>query len=145
MSEFELDARLVRDTHHLGRLDDIHLLLMDNALVTWLILVPQTAASELYQLEPTQQQALLAASNRLSDYLMHQHPCDKLNVAAIGNIVNQLHLHLVARRRDDFCWPGVVWGERDRLAYEPSQVAEIAHGVAEALGDSFTLDEQFYS
>lgn len=123
---FALDERLARDCHILVDLDLSRLLLMNNALLPWFILVPRVGAVELHELTPTQQSQLLKEINLLSRFLQRHFSPDKLNVAAIGNIVRQLHIHLVARRRDDLCWPGVVWGERRRAAYDQPSLDRIA-------------------
>jgi len=115
---FTLDARLARDCHPLADLSLSRLLLMNNALLPWFILAPRVEAVELYELAPAQQSQLLEEINLLSRFLQQHFAPDKLNVAAIGNIVRQLHIHLVARRRDDICWPGVVWGVERREAYD---------------------------
>ncbi len=140
---FSLDPRLEADTHPLGKLDGMHLRLMDNALVTWLILVPETSESEIYRLPVAHQLRLWAAVDQLGRYLAVHHPCDKLNVAAIGNVVAQLHVHVIARRNDDYAWPGVVWGRPERAAYPPEEVGRLAQALAATLGPGFEIERHW--
>ncbi|MDH5711308.1 MAG: HIT domain-containing protein [Gammaproteobacteria bacterium] len=138
LTHFELDPRLNHDCFTLGHLKTSRLLLLNNALVPWFILVPDTAVTEIYQLPQIQQLELLEEINLLSDYLYKNFTVDKLNIASIGNIVNQMHIHLVARRIGDFCWPGVVWGADGRQTYDPSQVAAIKSKLIDQLGGVFS-------
>ncbi len=115
---FTLDERLARDCHRLASLPLSELLLMNNALVPWFILVPRVEVSELHELPPPRQQDLLGEINLVCRFVQHDFTPDKLNVAAIGNIVRQLHVHVVGRRVNDICWPGVVWGMNQREAYD---------------------------
>ena len=108
---FELDPRLAVDSHLLAEGPLSQLRLMDDLRFPWLLLVPQVAgASELADLDGAQQGQLLAEIDRANRALRAWQPCDKLNLGALGNIVRQLHLHLVARREGDAAWPGPVWG-----------------------------------
>jgi diadenosine tetraphosphate (Ap4A) HIT family hydrolase len=132
-----LDPRLAADCIQLGTLHGSRLLLMNNALVPWFILVPDTPHTEFYELPAAQQSAVLAAVNALSGLLKQRLAAQKTNVAAIGNVVSQLHVHVVGRRADDFCWPGVVWGAQQREAYSQDEAARIAALVCEGLGEAF--------
>jgi diadenosine tetraphosphate (Ap4A) HIT family hydrolase len=134
---FGLDPRLAADCHRLGQLGDAELLLMDNAHFLWLILVPHCTQREWYELDLAQQQALLTSINTLSGFIKQQFPSDKLNIASIGNIVSQLHIHIIGRRHDDPCWPGAVWGTLHRKPYIASHVQLINTGLIEHLGNSF--------
>ena len=138
-SDFVLDATLANDCHLLGELNDVLLLLMDNALVPWFILVPKTSVVELSDLSEPERRALYEAINLVSLLLRQNWPVEKLNVAAIGNVVRQLHVHVVGRREDDFCWPGVVWGRQERQAYTAGQVAEIRAQLKSAWGTGFRV------
>jgi len=113
--------QLEADTHRLGRVGSGTLLLHRNAALPWFILVPDTGVSELHQLDSPLRQTLAADQDALAGYLQDTLGCHKVNVAAIGNLVPQLHVHVVGRRRDDPCWPGVVWG---RLPAGPDYPAE---------------------
>ena len=107
---FALHPRLVADFHRLGRVGSIHVLLRRNAMLPWFILIPESNALELYELTPDLRQALDAVADPLARFVKVYFSCDKMNVAAIGNIVPQLHLHVIGRRRDDCCWPQAAWG-----------------------------------
>jgi len=137
MSGFVLDSRLESDCHLLGRIDNSLLLLMDNSLVPWLILVPMVEVTEFHELEQDTQLQLLEQINLLSAYLKEEYAPDKINVAAIGNIVRQMHIHVVGRSEQDYCWPNVVWGAEGRQAYAEGEVAAIATSIHEMLGEMF--------
>jgi diadenosine tetraphosphate (Ap4A) HIT family hydrolase len=90
---------------------------MNDANFPWLILVPRrVGVSEIIDLG-SEQSVLMAEISLVSQALKDETRCDKLNVAAIGNVVPQLHVHVVARRKDDAAWPKPVWGAVPRLAY----------------------------
>lgn len=125
MTEFKLDPRLNNDCFTLGKMQTSRLLLMNNALVPWFILVPEVEVTEIYQLDNETQQQLLAEINQLSAFITQEYVTDKLNVAAIGNIVNQLHVHIVGRTKNDFCWPNVVWGTDQKKTYSDHEVKTI--------------------
>ena len=122
---FELDARLAGDCLILGKLDCSLLLLLNNSLLPWFILVPVTQATEIYQMHKQQQLQLLEEINLLSDFIYSEFSIEKLNVAAIGNIVKQLHVHVIGRSSSDFCWPGVVWGTDQSEPYGDAEIARI--------------------
>ena len=107
---FVLDERLSQDCHQLADLSFCRLLLMNNALLPWFILVPKVDKTELHELTEAQQLALMKEIDLISRFAQQHFTPEKLNVAAIGNIVRQMHVHIVARETDDICWPGVVWG-----------------------------------
>jgi diadenosine tetraphosphate (Ap4A) HIT family hydrolase len=122
MSEngWSLHPQLVADTALVCDLPLSRLLAMNDANFPWLILVPRrVGVSEMIDLGA--EQALLMDEIALvSRALKDETRCDKLNVAAIGNMVSQLHIHVVARREDDAAWPKPVWGALPRCEYEPA-------------------------
>ncbi|MBS4051880.1 MAG: HIT domain-containing protein [Methylomonas sp.] len=125
MSFFHLHPRLHQDTFLVGHFALCKILLMNDKHYPWAILVPQRPdITEIYQLEPGDRQQLLEESCRLAEALVALYHPDKLNIAAIGNLVPQLHLHHVARYRTDIAWPGPVWGKFAASAYT-EQEAEI--------------------
>ena len=140
-TEFKLDSRLANDCFELGHFKFSRLLLLNNALVPWFILVPETTATEIYDLPHPHQLELLDEINIISRYLKQNFTVDKLNVAAIGNIVKQLHIHIVARQIDDFCWPAVVWGAEGSQAYTENQVELIKQQLRDHLADTFTISQ----
>ena len=110
-SAWSLDPQLERDTFALGDLPLSRVLLMNDANYPWLILVPRRPALvEIIDLAENEQAQLMAEIARASHALKAVTACDKLNVAAIGNVVAQLHVHIVARRQSDAAWPKPVWG-----------------------------------
>lgn len=129
MTEFRLDPRLERDTFELGRLNGQILLLMNNALVPWLILVPRSHHLEVHHLSEGEQLKLWNSASALSQHLLARFDVTKINLGAIGNLVPQLHLHVVGRRAGDHAWPGVVWGHPESTPYLPEQVRAIAQGL----------------
>jgi diadenosine tetraphosphate (Ap4A) HIT family hydrolase len=117
---FALDPQLVADTHAVGEFTLSRVLLMDDARFPWLILVPRRAGMrELIDLAPAEQHTLLDEIARCASALREIFAPDKLNVAALGNVVAQLHVHVIARRREDAAWPRPVWGVGSREAYAP--------------------------
>lgn len=132
-----LDPRLQADCLPLGALHGSRLLLMNNALVPWFVLVPDTEHTELYELPTPEQAALLVAVNALSGLLRDRLGAHKVNVATLGNVVAQLHVHVVGRREDDFCWPAVVWGAQKRRSYEAGELDRLVAALREGLGRAF--------
>ena len=121
--EWELHPQLARDTIAIGDLSLSRALLMNDANYPWLLLVPRRAGVvELVDLSGPDQAQLMAEIVRVSDGLRTVAPCDKLNVAAIGNVVPQLHVHIVARCRTDPAWPRPVWGLLPPRAYDPAEL-----------------------
>jgi diadenosine tetraphosphate (Ap4A) HIT family hydrolase len=121
MADFELDPRLAADTHVIGDLELSRVLLMDDARFPWLILVPRRAdMRDLIDLRTDEQHVLLHEIGRCANTLRNMEKPDKLNIAALGNIVAQLHVHVIARTRQDAAWPRPVWGVGERIGYDPA-------------------------
>ena len=119
---FVLDPRLATDTHLIGDLPLSQLRLFDDARFPWFVLVPRIAgARELIDLDDGDQRTLLAEISRVGRVLESELRPDKLNVAALGNVVPQLHVHVIARFTNDAAWPHPVWGRGERVAYEPGE------------------------
>jgi diadenosine tetraphosphate (Ap4A) HIT family hydrolase len=115
---FTLDPRLAADTAFVADWELSRVLLMDDARFPWLILVPRRKdLVELDDLATHEQAQLLSEIGRAMAALRNCAPCDKLNVGALGNIVRQLHVHVVARREGDLAWPGPVWGSGAATRY----------------------------
>ena len=134
MNDFELDSRLANDCLALGKLNISQVLLVNNSLLPWFILVPQTSVTEVTDLPASDQAALLEEINLLSAFIKSNFDISKLNIAAIGNIVNQLHVHVVGRDPSDFCWPNVVWGTNEREPYTEGKSKEIIEALKKQLG-----------
>jgi diadenosine tetraphosphate (Ap4A) HIT family hydrolase len=102
--------------------------------VRWLILVPETDATEWHELPAPLRDQLLTASSMLGAMLKHDDGCDKVNIAAIGNMVPQFHFHVIGRWKTDSYWPGVVWGRSiPGCGYEDEEVRKIAAQVLSSL------------
>lgn len=111
MSRFEIHPQLLHDCHRLGQLRLCHVLLHKNAAVPWLILVPETASSgDLLDLPGQVRNAAMDEAAIVARFIKNEFAVSKINFAAIGNVVPQLHLHVVGRRTDDPCWPAPIWG-----------------------------------
>lgn len=135
---FVLDSRLEQDTLSLGDFPLCRLLLMNDSHYPWFILVPRRAeVSELFQLDADDQQVLWRETTALAETLKDTFGADKMNVATLGNVVGQLHMHLIARRRDDAAWPAPVWGRYPAEPYTEEQVAAIRRKLELVLTDDF--------
>jgi diadenosine tetraphosphate (Ap4A) HIT family hydrolase len=118
---FVLDPRLAADTHVVGDLELSRVLLMNDTRFPWLILVPRRPGlRELIELGRGDQQTLLDEINRCSHVLHALEKPAKLNIATLGNVVAQLHVHLIARFTGDAAWPRPVWGVGTPVPYEPT-------------------------
>lgn len=123
-SGWSLDSQLARDTAMIGDLPLARVLAMNDANYPWLILVPRHPGTvEIIDLDDEQQAQLMDEIAMLARVLKDITACDKLNIAAIGNVVPQLHVHIVARSRRDAAWPQPVWGAAPALPYEPAELA----------------------
>ena len=121
-----IHPRLEADCIYLGRFVLCHLLLMNDRNYPWYILVPdRDDIREIYQLEQADRAQLVDESCRLSDFLMRTHDGEKLNLAALGNQVPQLHLHHIVRYASDPAWPAPVWGKVPLLPYDDDAINEI--------------------
>ncbi len=132
---YSLHERLASDTLAVTSLDLCQVRLMDDSRFPWLILVPGVVGiSEIHQLSSAQVRQLGEESCRLARVMEGIFQPDKLNVASLGNLVPQLHLHHVARFRDDPCWPGPVWGCGEGRPYPPQEADSLCQRVRAALG-----------
>lgn len=122
---FTLDSRLNNDCFTLAETPSSVWLLLNNSHFPWFIIVPKTTVEELYLLPLDLQAKLQQQSSLMSEFIINHFACDKLNVAAIGNIVKQMHLHIIGRRESDLCWPGVVWGTEHKSNYTCVDVLDI--------------------
>ena len=126
---FELHSRLQADTRLLGDLPLCRVLLAKDSQYPWLILVPRVAnLREIHHLAPAQQQQLMLESCAVATLMEQALRPDKINVAALGNLVPQLHLHHVARFSTDKAWPGPIWGAHPSLPYDESTLQREAAG-----------------
>lgn len=125
--DFALDPRLEADTLHIGDLALSRVLLMDDARFPWLILVPRRPdVSEITDLAEADAAALWEEIRLTTGVMQALAKPDKVNVAALGNVVSQLHVHVVGRFRSDPAWPGPVWGHGSRTPYPLHARAQLA-------------------
>lgn len=117
---FVIDPHIVEDSVEVASLRLADLRLMNDAQFPWLVLVPRKAgAVELIDLDPAERALLMTEIAAASNALKIATECHKLNVAALGNAVRQLHVHVIARFTTDPAWPGPVWGTGAPVAYQP--------------------------
>jgi diadenosine tetraphosphate (Ap4A) HIT family hydrolase len=133
-STWTLDPRLASDTVPVGDLPLTQVLLSSDANYPWLILVPRRPGLiELIDLADKDQVQLLGEIATAARTLKSVTQCDKLNIAALGNSVAQLHVHVIARRHSDAAWPKPVWGVTPPTAYQPAVrdgvIKAIRHGL----------------
>jgi diadenosine tetraphosphate (Ap4A) HIT family hydrolase len=130
-ASFTLDPRLDADTRHVGDLPLCSVLLMDDARFPWLILVPRRlGVSEITDLDAADAEALIGELRLATRVMLELSKPDKVNVAALGNVVAQLHVHVVGRFRSDPAWPGPVWGHGGRSPYPAHAAASLVERAA---------------
>jgi diadenosine tetraphosphate (Ap4A) HIT family hydrolase len=139
---FVLDPRLQQDTLPVGDFSLCRLLLMNDANYPWFVLVPRREeVCELFQLDAGDQQALWQETTMLAETLKDAFGADKMNIATLGNVVGQLHMHVIARRRDDAVWPAPVWGRLPAQPYSDEQVLAIKDRLRLVLAENFCFIE----
>ncbi|HSC74969.1 MAG TPA: HIT domain-containing protein [Pseudomonadales bacterium] len=130
---FELHAQLAKDCTVIGDLPLSKLLLMNDANYPWFVLVPMRADKrEWYELGDPDQQQLLQEANALAKFMQGKTDAKKMNIGALGNMVPQLHVHVIARFESDAAWPTPVWGKMSAVPYDEKNLA-----VMVALGKEF--------
>lgn len=131
---FSLDSRLEADSDRILWLGLCDLRLMNDRRWPWLILVPQRPdIAEVHDLTPLDQAMLTFETNMVSQALKRVTGCTKINTGALGNIVRQLHVHVIARHEGDPAWPGPVWGHGAREPYDSAERHVFAEKVKAAL------------
>lgn len=131
---FVLDPKLEKGGFALGRISGCRLLLKNNALFPWLILVPEVEGVEdLHRLGPQRYTEVLEAVRHVSEFTESHFSPEKLNVACIGNLVRQMHIHIVGRTTGDPAWPGTVWAFDGKKEYTEDEVEEIRETARIAL------------
>lgn len=129
-----MHERLAADTHTIGRLTLSRVLLMNDSSVPWLILVPEVpGATEIHDLNILDRTVLMEEITRASLAMQELYAPDKLNVGVLGNIVPQLHVHIIARYRSDRAWPGPIWGTGPVKPYDPEETASVCDRLARRL------------
>jgi diadenosine tetraphosphate (Ap4A) HIT family hydrolase len=128
---FDLDSRLAADTLPVGDLELSSVLLLDDSRFPWLVLVPRRAgASELTDLSDDDAALLMREIRLAVGVMLELGRPDKVNVGALGNIVGQLHVHVVGRYASDPAWPGPVWGHGQRKPYPAHAAASLVERAA---------------
>ena len=126
MNDFRLNSRLQADTLSVGDQPLSRMLLMNDARYPWAILVPRiTGATEIHHLSERDRQQLMIESCELSEFITQNFPVTKMNVAVLGNIVPQLHMHHIGRNETDPAWPGPVWGHSPAVSYEKQEAEKL--------------------
>ncbi len=134
MEQFELDKRLNADTFSVTKLGLCELRLMNDRRWPWLILVPRRPAlTEIHDMTPLDQTMLTFEAGIVAQALKKVTNCHKINTGALGNIVRQLHLHIIARNEDDAGWPGPVWGFGTRETYDEKDAQQLIADIRMAL------------
>jgi diadenosine tetraphosphate (Ap4A) HIT family hydrolase len=127
---WSLHPQLARDTIVVGDLALSRLLVVNDANWPWLLLVPRRqGASEVIDLDEVERAQLMTEIARVAHALKEVTACDKLNVAALGNVVPQLHVHVIARRSGDAGWPKPIWGAAPPLAHDPRELDRFVTAV----------------
>lgn len=130
----DVHPRLLEDCIELGRFSLCRLLLMKDANYPWFILVPdREEISEIHHLSEQDQQQLIRESSFLSAVIEDTFRADKINVAALGNMVPQLHVHHVVRYHDDVAWPSPIWGNQPAREYSDELLDTIANKLLTAI------------
>lgn len=134
---FTLHPTLARDTVFISRLPLCRVLLMNDRRFPWLILVPEReGVREIHELPPEDRAELVEEIARAGETLARLFRPDKVNVGALGNVVPQLHVHVVARFAADPAWPGPVWGAGQAEAYGDSEMEALRERLAAAFSDA---------
>lgn len=141
-TNFVLHPQLMQDCIPVAELPLCRLLMMNQSALPWFLLVPRRQGlREIHALDAADQAQLLRESSSLAQAMTLAFKPDKLNIAAIGNIVEQLHLHHIARYQSDFCWPHVVWGRLPPALCDDALIVKRLSELCDALEPLITLDE----
>ena len=140
---FVLDSRLLQDTLPVGDFPLCRLLLSNDSQYPWFFLVPRIAdVCEIFQLSVSEQAQLWQETTLLSQTLHQLFNADKMNVAALGNVVSQLHMHVIVRHKGDIAWPAPVWGKHAAVPYAADHAARIVARLKTVLTEDFTFVEE---
>jgi diadenosine tetraphosphate (Ap4A) HIT family hydrolase len=138
VTQFLLHPQLAADTTFIGEFPLCQVLLASDGNFPWLILVPKiNDITEFHQLNDEQQAQFLIESNTVSRLLKDGLSADKINIAALGNMVPQLHIHHVARFKEDACWPKPIWGQIPAISRTPQQAAQLITIISTRLKAGF--------
>ena len=138
MAQFRIPPQLLLDTHYLGKFPNCHVLLHKNAVLPWFILVPETNIADLLDLPDDLRGMTIREAAAISEFIKNRLGYEKVNFASIGNVVPQLHLHVVGRRPGDACWPAPVWGNlRETRDYSSPELCQLSERLQHYLGGEF--------
>ena len=127
MNDFHLNPLIASTSFSLGQVDCFDVRLVNDSRYLWLLVIPQIAnVIEWHDLSADQRHQLIELSSEIAEILSHHTKADKMNIATIGNIVSEMHLHIIARHKGDAAWPNPIWG----------------HGAAVAMDDASALAKQ---
>lgn len=133
-ADFSLHPQLAQDTLFVTDLPLCRVLLMNESRYPWFILVPRRAGiREIHELSQADRNQLWQESHEVSQMLMQLFQPDKLNIASLGNMVPQLHIHHIARFQADAAWPAPVWGKFSPIPYEPEAASQRLQAIQRAL------------
>lgn len=142
MTTFAIHPQLSQDSVVVRDLDLCRLLLINNSLYPWCVLVPmRDDLRELHELSADEQVTFLRESSQLSWAMLNFFRGEKMNVAALGNVVPQLHIHHIVRSSSDPAWPLPVWGHEPAVPYSSERIAEIVSALVEALDGHSKLSQ----
>lgn len=137
MSDFSLDHRLQRDTLFIARQSGCQVRLMNDARYRWLVLIPEISEiRDWHDLPDTAERDMLSLTKNMSYLLKQSENADKINVASLGNMVPQFHLHLIARHEDDAAWPGPVWGVGTAEPFADEQSQSVIYMMQQLLASA---------
>lgn len=135
MDSVQIDPQLLEDCHRLGRLPACEVLLNRNAGVPWFILVPETRLHDFLDLPDAHREAVLADCVAICEFIKHVLGYGKVNFAGLGNVVPQMHLHVIGRHDMDPCWPRPVWGNLPKgETYTTAQLCEWRESLVKLAG-----------
>jgi len=135
MQEIQIHPQLLADCHDLGRLPACAVLLHRNAVLPWFILVPDTVFNDVLDLPQEHRDAVITDCAAVSTFIKEVLGYDKVNFAGLGNVVPQMHLHVIGRSESDAAWPQPVWGAlRDTATYTAQQLDDIRQGLGKMAG-----------
>jgi diadenosine tetraphosphate (Ap4A) HIT family hydrolase len=137
---FQLHPQLQQDCIDIGRFNLCRLLMMNDRQYPWFILVPEKPGlQEIYQLTQTERAMLIDESSYLAENLAELYRADKMNIAAIGNLVPQLHIHHVVRYQNDKSWPSPIWGKFEAIPYSEQETKDALTRIKMQLSSHLTF------
>ena len=138
MEKFSLNSRLKADTIKIAAFELSELLLMNDKNYPWFVLVPRRSnISEIFQLNDQDQKQLYKEISYLSEILQNFYQADKVNIGALGNMVTQLHIHVIMRFKNDIAWPKPVWGFVEAIKYSDEEITQISKDINALIKISF--------